>query len=189
MQIMKVSVYLGSSTICLEEYNTLAYELGKSLALGGHTVVYGGSDVGTMKHLADGAQNAGGKVVGVFPEGFAGTIEVAGQKIMRDNLDEMILTRDFAHRKKVMEDLSDCCVVLPGSFGTLDELFDYACRKSIGKHDKGIYILNYKGFYDPLLSLIENMRQARFFKPSTTGVLCFCSSLEEVMDHINAAKA
>lgn len=177
---MKVSVYLGSSTTCLDIYNKLAFELGSRLAKNGHVLVYGGSDVGTMKYLADGAQSAGGYVIGAFPEGFSGTVEVKGKKVMREGLDEMIITTDFAERKKVMEAHGDCCIVMPGSFGTLDELFTYACRRSIGKHSKNIYILNHEGFYDPLIAMLENMDKAGFLKPSTVGILRFRNTLDEI---------
>lgn len=179
---MNVSVYLGSSTTCLETYNSLAFSLGRRLALAGHTVVYGGSDVGTMKYLADGVQSASGYIVGVFPQGFRGTIEVQkeGFKVFREGLDETVITADFSERKQVMENRSDCCIVMPGSFGTLDELFTYACNYSIGKHEKPIYILNHEGYYEPLKQLISNMRAAGFLKPSAEGALTFCDSIEDI---------
>lgn len=183
---MKISVYLGSATECKPEYNDLAYALGRAIALAGHTLVYGGADVGTMHYLAEGAQNAGGEVVGVFPRGFLGTIEVqkAGIKVMRDGLTEMVLTADFAERKKEMERRSDLCVVMPGSYGTLDELFTYACNKTIGEHCKPIILLNHKGFYEPIRQMEKNIDEAGFLKPSARGLLTFCSTVEEVINII-----
>lgn len=181
---MKVSVYLGSSTTCLEEYNTLAYELGFKLCKAGHTIVYGGSDVGTMKYLADGAEAANGTIIGVFPKGFRGSVEVQGMKVVRDGLSDFIWTEDFAERKKVMEDLGDCCIVMPGSYGTLDELFTYACGRSISKHSKQIYLLNHKGYYSPIGQLIENMSNAGFLKPSTIGIIEFCDDIDAILDKL-----
>lgn len=180
---MKVAVYLGSALNCLEEYNQLAYNVGKALAQAGHTVVYGGADVGTMKYLADGTMDAGGDIIGVFPSGFGGTKEVSdnGIKVERDGLTKMIYVPDFAVRKKTMEQISDCCLVLPGSFGTLDELFTYACNNAIGEHNGTAYILNYKGFYSPLKDLMENIRTSRMLKPETVAILQFRDSIEEVL--------
>lgn len=181
IHFMNIAVYLGSSQACLPEYNDLAFELGKTIALKGHTLVYGGANVGTMKLLADGAASVGGNILGVFPKGFLGTIEVIqeGLEVMRE-LSDMIITRDFAERKQVMEDKSDCCIVMPGSFGTLDELFTYACNRSIGLHSKPIYLLNYKGYYEPLKAMLANMSAAGFLKPSTVGVLTFVDTIDQL---------
>lgn len=183
---MNIAVYLGSSTTCLPEYNDLAYELGRQIALCGHTLVYGGADVGTMRYLADGALAEGGRVVGVFPDGFQGTAEVIkeGIEVKKMGLTEMILVKDFAERKQKMEDLSDCAVVMPGSFGTLDEMFTYACNYAIGQHRKPVYLLNHKGFYDPMRALMDNVSAAGFLKPSSAGVLHYSSDVALLLEDI-----
>ena len=179
----KVSVYLGSSYFCKDEYKDLAHEVGYKLAKAGHTIVYGGAAVGTMGALADGAQQAGGTVIGVFPKGFLGTRDVRakGIEVFREGLAEMIIAEDFAERKQVMEDLGDCAVVLPGSFGTLDELFTYACNHSIDKNNKPIYILNHKGYYNAINTLIEEMDRAGFLKDLMRGVITLYDTADELI--------
>lgn len=178
-----IAVYLGSAPSCREIYKELAYELGKQLAQVGLTLVYGGAAVGTMGALANGALEAGGRVIGVFPHGFRGTKEVreSGLEVVRHGLSEFIETADFAERKQVMEDRSEACIVMPGSFGTMDELFTYACNRAIGKHAKPIFILNYKGYYDPLRQLLINMQEAGFMKPVMAGAITFCDTVEEII--------
>lgn len=178
-----IAVYLGSAPSCKGIYKELAYELGKQLAQAGLTLVYGGAAVGTMGALADGAQDGGGRVIGVFPRGFCGTKEVreSGMQVVREGLSEFIETADFAERKQVMEDRSDACIVMPGSFGTMDELFTYACNRAIDKHCKPIFIFNFEGYYDPLKQLLSNMQQAGFMKPVMAGAICFCETVEEVI--------
>ena len=179
---MVVSVYLGSSPFCDGKYCDIAYEVGRMIALKGHTLCYGGSNVGTMGALADGAQDNGGKVIGVFPKGFLGTREIRekGIPVRREHLDRMIDVESFAERKQVMEDLSDCAVVLPGSFGTLDELFTYACNHAIDKNDKYIHVLNFNGYYDHLKAFVETMKRERFLKESMMGVITFHDSIEDL---------
>ena len=162
----------------------MAYELGCRIARTGLTLVYGGAAVGTMGALADGAAAEGGHVVGVFPRGFRGTKEVreSGLEVVQYGLPEFIETADFAERKQVMEDLSDACIVMPGSFGTLDELFTYACNRAIDKHTKPILVFNFEGYYDPLKQLLANMQAAGFLKPVMAGALTFCETIEEIMD-------
>ena len=184
----RIAVYLGSAPGCKEIYKGLAYELGSRIAQAGVTLVYGGAAVGTMGALADGAREAGGTVIGVFPKGFRGTQEVreSGLEVVQQDLSQFIETADFAERKQVMEDLSDGCIVMPGSFGTLDELFTYACNRAIDKHAKPIYIFNFEGYYDPLKQLLANMQEAGFLKPVMAGALTFCDSIEEIIYYLCA---
>lgn len=179
-----VAVYLGSSPRCKDIYKKIAYELGYAIAQAGLTLVYGGAAVGTMGALADGAAAAGGRVVGVFPRGFLGTKEVreSGIEVVQKGLSEFIETADFAERKQVMEDLSDGCIVMPGSYGTLDELFTYACNRAIDKHAKPIIVFNFEGYYDPLRQLLANMQQAGFLKPVMADALTFCDTVGEIID-------
>ncbi|MCR5710449.1 MAG: TIGR00730 family Rossman fold protein [Bacteroidales bacterium] len=178
-----VAVYLGSSPACRDIYKGLAYELGSRLASAGVTLVYGGAAVGTMGALADGAGDAGGRVVGVFPRGFLGTQEVreSGLEVVQHGLSEFIEVKDFAERKQLMEDLSDGCVVMPGSFGTLDELFTYACNRAIDKHDKPILVFNFDGYYEPLKQLLANMQEAGFLKPVMAGAITFCDTIDDIV--------
>lgn len=183
---MKVAVYLGSAEHCRPIFLQTAYELGRRLAEAGHTLVYGGANVGTMKELTEGALVAGGHVIGVFPEGFRGTREVraSGIDVVRRDLTEMHFTADFAGRKKLMEEISDCCVALPGSYGTLDELFTFACDRCIDVHSKQCYVLNIEGFYDPLKAMIQSISDNGFLKPSATGILTFCDTIDELIEKL-----
>lgn len=178
-----MAVYLGSAPSCKDIYKGLAYELGNRLAKAGITLVYGGAAVGTMGALADGAADAGGKVIGVFPKGFRGTKEVreSGLEVLKQGLSKFIETSDFAERKQVMEDLSDGCIVMPGSFGTMDELFTYACDRAIDRHTKPIFVFNFDGYYDPLKQLLANMQEAGFMKPVMSEAVTFCDTIEELI--------
>ncbi len=178
-----IAVYLGSAPACKDVYKGLAYEMGYRLAAAGMTLVYGGAAVGTMGALADGAKAAGGAVIGVFPKGFQGTKEVreSGIPVVQQNLTRFIETAGFAERKQVMEDLSEACIVMPGSFGTMDELFTYACNRAIDKHTKPIFLFNFEGYYDPLKQLLSNMQEAGFMKPFMAAAITFCDTIEEIL--------
>jgi len=160
----KVAVYLGSAPGNDPKYKALACETGRSLAANGFTIIYGGACVGTMGAFADGALKAGGKVVGVFPKGFEGKREVkeSGKKVFHEGLSEVVFVKDFSERKIRLEQMSDCAVILPGGFGTMDEMFCYAVGNEIGLHDKQVYVLNADGFYDPLKALLDSMKEKGF---------------------------
>lgn len=177
--IKSVAVYLGSAETS-RKWMDFAYAFGRRLADAGLRVVYGGADVGTMSALADGVLDGGGCLVGVFPTGFGGKREVAAQnrEILRKDLTELVTVRDFAERKETMCSLSDCCVAIPGSYGTMDELFCYAVENEIGLHDKISYVLNVDGYYDGLEAQVSRMK-AEGFISADAGMITFLHSEDE----------
>lgn len=176
-----ISVYLGSRPGADASFCENAFALGARLAREGYRLIYGGSDVGTMKALADGCLSANGTVYGVFPLGFRGYPDDAWHKkgnLLREGLSEVFYTPDLPERKRLMETLSDCCVVLPGSLGTLDELFCYAVNSKLGFNGgKPLYVLNLNGYYDPLREQIARILSAGFIDHSP---LTFCSTLDDL---------
>lgn len=156
-----IAVFLGSSEGKGEKWRSAARDFGAGVAKAGIKVVYGGADVGTMKALADGVQQEGGQIVGVFPTGFEGrpAIEAENREIARKGLTEMIFVKDFDERKATMMRLSEAAVVLPGSCGTMDEAFSYAVNAEIGIHSKPVCVLDFDGYYRGLRLQIQTMVQ------------------------------
>ena len=186
-----VAVYLGSAPGCKDIYKGLAYELGHRIALASVTLVYGGAAVGTMGALAEGAASAGGRVIGVFPRGFLGTKEVreSGLEVVQRGLSEFITTADFAERKQVMEDLSDGCIVMPGSFGTLDEFFEALTLRQLGLHAKPIVLLNTLGFYDALDRLLRSLARDGFMSAEVLDAYALCGTPAEALRRAAAPAA
>lgn len=178
-----VAVYLGSALGNDRVFSEAVGEFGRRMAENGIRIVYGGAKVGLMGVLADSALEAGGEVVGVFPKGFAGKREVAarGIDILHPGLTEMRWVKDFAERKQVMEDLSDCAVALPGGAGTMDELFCYAVGNEIARHDKIVYVLNVNGYYDGLEMQIRKMNDSGLLAGASSMVV-FCNSVDELLE-------
>lgn len=182
-----VAVYLGSSAGNRPVFCEKAYEFGKCMAENGITVVYGGANVGTMKAVGDGAFEAGGKVIGVFPQGFKGKSErhfKSQDDLLSKSCTEMIFVKDMAERKRTMSDLSDCCAVLPGGWGTIDELSEHLVDREIGKNEKPIYILNIEGYYDALKTLADHMVAEGFLSPQARQNMTFCDTVEELVKKI-----
>lgn len=180
------AVYLGSAKGGSAVYMETAYNLGKELAAHGIKVIYGGSGVGTMGALADGVIAEGGDIIGIFPEGFKGKKArwASGERIDRIDLTDLVLVKDFAERKKVMERDSDCAVALPGGYGTMDELFEYAVGNEIGRHDKKCFVLNVGGFYDGMKAMVEKMAGEGFIPDRSS--LQFVDTVDELISKIEA---
>ena len=184
---MKIAVYLGSHEGKDPVYCKSAYELGRRLAMKGIGIVYGGARVGTMGALARGAASAGGECIGVYPKGFKGRPDVArqGLEIKQEGLSRFIEVEGFPQRKQLMEDLSDCCVALPGSWGTMDELFAYTTSTQLEFNGgKKLFVLNINGFYDDLKHQIRKMYEEGFIDESAVDLIRFCDSIDELMERL-----
>src|SRR4029079_3133274 len=116
--IRSVTVYCSSSTKVPDVYPREAAELGRAIARQGWTLVYGGNCVGCMGSLANGAREAGGKVLGIKPQLMVD--EGIGDKLC----DELIVTDNMRERKALLEQRGDALIALPGGLGTLEELFE-----------------------------------------------------------------
>lgn len=154
-RIKSVAVYCGSKLAKAPGLNEAAAELGAFIASHGMTLVFGGSNVGTMKLLSDAALAAGGRVVGVFTTNLP-------MRLAHPGLTETIVTHSLAERKHEMIARADAMIALPGGLGTLDELFDALALRRIkrGGHKKPVGVLNVYGYYDKLLEFLEHTRTA-----------------------------
>ena len=172
--IKSVTVYLGSSEGNSPIFMQTAFELGEILASTKIDVIYGGSVLGTMNALANGALSKGGKVTGIMPKNFR------GGEIAKSGID-FITVNDMSERKKLLEELSDAVIVLPGSFGTMDELFQYAVHKQLGYINKNIYILNLNGYYNYLKMQFDTMYNCGFIKFNHNEFFNYCNTLDELI--------
>lgn len=178
MQIKCVAVYLGSKTGNSPVFVESATALGKALAENGIAIVYGGTNVGTMNALANGAISAKGKITGVIPEKFA------GRSIGHDKISQLILSKDLKERKSIMEKMSGAAIILPGSYGTMDELFEYATNNQLENLGRPIFLLNTEGFYNPLVEQLENMVKYGFLPPELFSMIRVCSNIGEIIENI-----
>ena len=173
--IKTVAVYLGSRAGRRPEYVRNANRLGQLLATSGIGIVYGGASVGTMKALAEGALAAGGSVTGVFPEGFTGNkgnlaagIDVSPASL---GLTRVVYVKDLPERIAAMQRLSDAMVFLPGSFGTMTEVFFWMEDWQLGWSRKPAFVLNTGGYYDGLLEQMHTMTREGFMDPMDASLL------------------
>lgn len=151
-----ICVYAGAHPGRLKEYARGAAELGRLLAENGIKLVYGGGRTGLMGAVADGVLKAGGKAIGVIPEGLMGI------ELEHTGLTKLIVTPDMHTRKAKLHQLSDGFIALPGGIGTFDELFEALCWAQLGIHRKPCGLLNIKGYYDHLLKLVGNAQSEGF---------------------------
>lgn len=149
-------MFCGSRTGNNAQWASDAALLGVSLAEKGFDLVYGGGAKGMMGAIANSALAAGARVTGVIPEFL---IEWERQ---HPSLTHLIITKDMHERKKILYEKGVAGIVLPGGFGTLDEMFEMLTWNQLSIHNKKIYILNSAGFYDHLIKHLEHLMSVDF---------------------------
>ena len=157
--ITSLLVFCGSRTGHDPAHAELAATLGKLLAERGITLVYGGGGVGLMGVMARAALASGGSVVGIIPT----TLMTA--EIAQAGLTEMIVVDTLHERKALMHARADAILAIPGSIGTLDELFESMTWRELGIHDKPIWLLGPGGYWDPLVALLAHLDTTGFAPP------------------------
>ncbi|MGW7408829.1 LOG family protein [Streptomyces sp. NPDC054833] len=161
---MRICVFLSAADLD-DRYTRPAREFAKLIGKGGHTLVWGGSDVGLMKVVADGVQEAGGLLLGV-------SVEFLAAKV-RPGAHEMVIAKDLAERKRLLLEQADAVVVMVGGTGTLDEATEILELKKHGHTDKPVVLLNTEGFYDGLKEQFRRMEDEGFLPRPLTELVFF----------------
>ncbi len=170
-----VAVFCGSGDGYDETYRETAYNLGNILAARKVRIVYGGSRIGLMGAVAEGALENGGVVIGVIPT-FLQTKEVT-----HHGLTELIKVNTMHERKIKMHDLSDAVITLPGGWGTMDEMFEMLTWGQMGLHQKPMGLLNINGYYDSLQALTDNMVSEGFLGEEVNRMLLINTDIEDLL--------
>ncbi|HRE52122.1 MAG TPA: TIGR00730 family Rossman fold protein [Flavitalea sp.] len=178
MKIQAVAVFCGSKEGKNEIYAKHAADLGRLIATLNLKLVYGGGKRGLMGALAEAVIAHNGKIMGVIPKTL---IEWEGQ---HEGLTELAIVPDMHSRKKMMFDMSDAAIILPGGFGTLDELFEMLTWNQLKIHDKNIYILNSGGFYNHLFNHLKTLEQEGFLYEPLQQRVILCDNPVEVFNKI-----
>lgn len=149
---MKICVFCSANSNIEPVYFDKAREFGEWAAENGHTVVFGGCDMGLMGCVAKAAYENGGTTVGVVPS----KIESSGR--VSPCLTVEIPCENLSDRKDLMIDRSDVIVAFPGGLGTLDEIFTVVAAATIGYHRKKVVLYNINGFWDSLIALLDDLQ-------------------------------
>lgn len=173
-----ICVFLGSNPGADRVYVEATRKTGRLLAEKGLSCVYGGSDTGLMKVLADSVLESGGKVIGV-------TVKVLhDREIFHPGLTELHIVSTMHERKAMMEELSDAFVVLPGGIGTLEEFFEVYSLLHLGFHSKPCGVLNVNGYYAPLLSLLDNAEREGFMRTPHREDIVWAENPVDLLDRL-----
>lgn len=174
-----ICVFCGANTGSDPLYAQVATEVGRHIAEQHYTLVYGAGNVGLMGVIADAVMAHGGQATGVIPE-FLQKWEVA-----HDNLDELIITQTMHERKAIMAERADAFVALPGGYGTLDELFEILTWRQLHLHQKPIGLLNVKGYFDPLLQMVDRMKEEGFLRAENHQLILSANTVGDLFAQLS----
>lgn len=180
---MNICVYGAASQQIHTEYLQAARALGDCLGRMGFGLVFGGGDTGVMGACARGMAQAGGPIYGVAPRFFD------REGVLYQGCTELIFTDTMRQRKEKMEEMSQGFVMAPGGIGTLEEFFEMLTLKQLGRHNKPIGVLNTRGYFDSLASLLEGAVREGFLDKTALGLYRMYREPEELAEGMREAMA
>jgi uncharacterized protein (TIGR00730 family) len=161
----RICVYCGSNKGSRPDYAEAARDLADVLVRHDLELVYGGASKGIMGILADEVLGLGGKAHGVIPK------MLLEKEIAHEGLTQMHVVTSMHERKTMMAALSDGFIALPGGFGTLEEIIEIITWAQLRFHDKPCGVLNVLGYFDHLLSFLDNARDEGFLRAENRRML------------------
>lgn len=180
--IKSVAVFCGSKSGIDARYIEDAQKLGVAIANASLHLIYGGGNKGIMGVVANSALSKNGAVTGVIPR------MLVEWEQQHNGLTELIVTDNIHQRKKLLYELCDAAAVLPGGYGTLDELFEMLTWNQLNIHRKKILVLNTNGYYNYLQQHLEKMEQEDFLYTDVENRILFCNTPEELIGYLTETR-
>ncbi len=174
-----ICVYCSSSNYLNEKFYKLAYELGEKIAKNGDSLIYGGSNCGMMGKVAQGVINNGGKVTGIIPKA------IIEKGVVNPQASNVIISNDMNDRKQMMEEKADIFIALPGSFGTMDEIFQVIVTKQLSYHKKAVIFMDIDDYYKPLFEMMENFYKYGFAREYNRELYYIANNVDEAINYWN----
>jgi len=171
---MKIGIFCSANNDIDPDFFALTEELGRWMAENNHQLVYGGCESGLMSSIGYAVHNNGGMAIGVVPS------KIEEGNMVAKCLDVDIPVANLADRKEIMTEKSDVVIALPGGVGTLDEVFSVVAGNTIGYHKKRVILYNMKGFWNSLLSLLDDLQQRGMIRGDYHDMITSANNLDEI---------
>ena len=178
--LRRVAVYCAAAIGNNPAYRAEAAALGTAIASAGLGLVYGGASAGLMGALADAALAAGGEVIGVLPS------LLSDREIGHPGLTRLERVETMHDRKARMAELADAFLILPGGYGTLEEMFEIVTWAQLKIHSKPCVLINPLNYWDGLLAFLDTAVREGFLKPQYRPLVQVAASAEEAVAIVQA---
>ncbi len=174
---MNIFVGASSKDTNNESYNQLAENIGNYIVENKHNYVFGAYDGGLMGKIYEIVKQSESKVIGASVEIFKGN---ANRLKVLDSKINISISNTVNERKNELIKNADVIIIIPGGFGTIDELFACIEAKRAGEHVAPIFIVNIDGYYNSLLDMIEKVFEEKFANEDNRSIYKVCDSFEEL---------
>lgn len=178
MTLKRICVFCGAAIGNRPEYREAAVALGRAMVARGIGLVYGGGAIGMMGVISDAVIEAGGEVIGIIPHGL-----LAREAGHRGRVDLRVVAT-MHERKAMMAELSDGFAVLPGGFGTLEEVVEVLTWLQLGIHRKPAVFIDTAGYWQPLLAAFDHMVGEGFVRADTRQLAQVAPDAEGALDRL-----
>lgn len=174
--MQSIAVFCGANTGNQPWFAEAAAELGKVLAQRNIRVLFGGGSVGLMGVLADAVLAHGGPITGVITE------QLDGLELGHPGVKDMIIVESMAERRTLLIKGTDGVITMPGGYGSMDEHFEALTLAQLHQYRKPVGLLNVRGYYDPMLRMIDQMVDFGFLKAQNRELCMAAPGVEELLD-------
>ncbi|XP_058088513.1 cytokinin riboside 5'-monophosphate phosphoribohydrolase LOG7 [Magnolia sinica] len=171
----RICVFCGSSPGKKISYQEAAIQLGNELVERRIDLVYGGGSVGLMGLVSLAVHDGGRHVLGVIPK------TLMQREITGETVGEVRAVSDMHQRKAEMARQADAFIALPGGYGTLEELLEVITWAQLGIHQKPVGLLNVDGYYNSLLSFIDQAVDEGFIAPAARRIIISAPTAKELV--------
>ncbi|HLY54473.1 MAG TPA: TIGR00730 family Rossman fold protein [Stellaceae bacterium] len=176
-----ICVYCGSSERVASRFLDAGYALGRRIGAAGVHLVYGGGGIGLMRRVAEGVAAEGGPITGIIPRHLQAR-EGAGA-----SFGETVVVESMHERKRLMAECSDGFAVMPGGYGTLDEMFEIVTWRQLGLHRKPVVLVDLDGYWSPLVAMLDRMVEEGFVQPDARQLIQTVTGIEAVLPALEQA--
>ncbi|MGD0683080.1 MAG: TIGR00730 family Rossman fold protein [Terracidiphilus sp.] len=173
--LRRVAVFCGSANGNNPAFVAEARALGAAIAAAGLGLVYGGASAGLMGTIADAALAGGTEVIGVLPA------VLMRKEIAHPRLTRLEMVETMHQRKARQVELADAFLVLPGGYGTMDEMIEVVTWAQLGMHTKPCILINTAGYWDGLLAFLDTAVAAGFVKAKNRGLVQVAANAQEAV--------
>jgi uncharacterized protein (TIGR00730 family) len=175
-----VCVFCGANGGTRPAYAEAARELGARLARARLTLVYGGGSVGLMHQCAEAALAEGGQVIGVITEA------LMQREVGHHGLTELIVVPTMHERKARMAKLADAFIVLPGAYGTFDEMCEMLTWNQLAIVRAPVVLVNLEGYFDGFLMQLARAAADDLLRPRHRALLTVVGDVEAALVALRA---
>lgn len=175
---MRIAVFCASAEGLDPVFTEMARRLGTEIGRHSWKLIYGGTNLGLMKEVAESTAAAGGEVIGVIP------VCIRDKGVAAADCGQLLVTADMKERKQLIRDYADAFVALPGGWGTLEEITEVITLKQLGMHNKPIVFLNTACFYNRFFDFICAIRKEGFISENYRSIYRIADTVEETIAYI-----